>query len=282
MAANIPPSNDFVGISSPGKVSGSSFSLAFGFLKGKLGGTIENLLSEGRGEVVAKPQITTLDNTEAKIFIGQKLPYNKLDDQYNATTEFVEAGIQLIVTPHITNDNKIILDLAPQRSAANIDPVTRGPIVTTTEAKTTVVVNDGQTVVIGGLTSKTENEIEKGIPFLKDIPLLGIFFKYKKKEVVKNDLIIFITPYIVKNQTAVLHGRPGNKVNSQQNRFIPVKPSPVEEEGSAELEAENLESDSDDLSSDYQKKIMKDKGSRTFSPETGEDEESKLDFPFFE
>jgi type IV pilus assembly protein PilQ len=154
--------------------------------------------------VVAKPQITTLDNTQARIFIGEKRPYLKLDQNLNATTEFVDAGIELVVTPHITNDNRIIVDLEPQRSEARTDAVTRGPIVTTTEAATTVVVNDGETVVIGGLTSKVDSETERGIPFLKDIPLLGILFKYKFKKVDKKDLVIFITPYIVKKEDTLV------------------------------------------------------------------------------
>ncbi len=194
-----PLTNDLVATSTPAEsMTRKSLSLAFGLLNGKITGVIDNLLSEGKGEVVAKPQITTLDNTEARIFIGQKLPFNKLDENMNATTEFIEAGIELIVTPHITNDERIILDLAPKRSDAYIDAVSKGPVETTTEAKTTVVVNDGQTVVIGGLTSKQEENVEEGVPFLKDIPLLGFLFKYSKKEVKKKDLILFITPFIVR------------------------------------------------------------------------------------
>jgi len=112
---------------------------------------------------------------------------------------FIEAGTELVVTPHITNDRRIILDLEPKRSDAEIDPITRAPIITTSEAKTTVIVDNGQTVVIGGLTSKKESTIERGFPILKDIPILGYFFKYKKVEVIKQDLIIFITPNIIDN-----------------------------------------------------------------------------------
>jgi type IV pilus assembly protein PilQ len=193
-------SGAILGRSSPGRILNSSFSLAFRLLDGSLGAAFEGLLSEGKGEVVAKPQITTLDNTEARIFIGERRPFNKMDANLNTTTEFVDAGVELIVTPHITNNKRIILDLAPQRSEAQTDPITRGPIVTTTEARTTVVVDDGETVVIGGLTSKVEDETESGIPFLKDIPLLGFFFKRTSKKVEKKDLIIFITPFIVKKE----------------------------------------------------------------------------------
>ncbi len=188
-----------LGKSSPGAIANPSASLIFGILDGKMKLGIENLLTEGKGEIIAKPQITTLDNTEARIFIGEKRPYNQLDQNLNSTVVFVEAGIELIVTPHLTNDKRIILDLAPQKSDARTDAITRGPIVNSTEAKTTVIVEDGQTVVIGGLTSKNEQKTESGFPILKDIPILGYFFKYTKKEVIKQDLIIFITPHIIQN-----------------------------------------------------------------------------------
>ena len=192
--------NKVYGGSTPGSPDPVGASLTFGLLDGRIRMLIQQLLSEGKGEIVAKPQITTLDNRQATIFIGRRFPFLKLDNNLNSVTEFIEAGIQLVCTPHITNDNRIILDLMPRRSDAIIDNVTRGPIVTTQEAKTTVIVNDGQTVVIGGLTSNSEKMVENGLPFLKDLPLLGFLFKYKKKETIKQDLIIFITPRIVRNE----------------------------------------------------------------------------------
>lgn len=196
------------GTVSPGELAEKGNSLAFGVLNGSFIASIENLVTEGKGEVVARPQITTLDNKEATIFIGRRIPFNKLDQDRNSTLEFVDGGIELIVTPHITNDDRIILDLAPKKSGAEIEPQTRAPIVTTQEAKTTVIVNDGQTVVIGGLTSKDEKEIETGIPILKDIPLLGALFRYKQTKELKNDLVIFVTPHIVKNQVKVTNPDP--------------------------------------------------------------------------
>jgi type IV pilus assembly protein PilQ len=238
-----------VGVSSPGRVAASTMSLGFRLLDGKLGVAIEHLLTEGKGEVVAKPQITTLDNTEARIFIGEKRPFLKLDKQLNATTEFVDAGVELIVTPHITNDNRVIIDLEPQRSSATTDPITRGPIVTTTEAKTTVVVNDGETVVIGGLTSKVENETEKGVPLLKDIPLLGLLFKHKSKRIEKKDLVIFITPYIVKkgmNVASAVSLRSRNRDQTLQESE-PAFEDPIEA-GQEEISDEKVENFLDEIS----------------------------------
>ncbi|MBF0430285.1 MAG: hypothetical protein HQK83_03330 [Fibrobacteria bacterium] len=214
--------------STGGKVANPSLSMAFGLLKGRLMGVVEYLLSEGKGEVVAKPQITTMDNKEARIFIGENIPFLKQDESFNSIVEYVSAGIELIVTPHITNENRIILDLQPQRSSASTDPISKSPRISTTEARTTVVVNDGQTVVIGGLTSKSQNEIESGIPLLKDIPLLGFLFRYTKKEVVKKDLIIFITPYIVRNdlEMSAIVKSPGKVVEKKPTKTaIPEKSS---------------------------------------------------------
>jgi type IV pilus assembly protein PilQ len=110
----------------------------------------------------------------------------------------VETGIKLTVTPHVSGDNRILLDLHPENNSYDYD--SKGEIVISTqEAKTKVVVADGETVVIGGLTRNETQESESGIPFLKDIPLFGNLFKYSRKSVVKKDLVIFVTPRIIRN-----------------------------------------------------------------------------------
>jgi type II secretory pathway component GspD/PulD (secretin) len=102
------------------------------------------------------------------------------------------------VTPHVSGDNRILLDLHPENNSYGYDE--KGQVVISTqEAKTKVVVADGETVVIGGLTRNENTESESGIPFLKDIPLLGNLFKYTRKAVTKRDLIIFVTPRIIRN-----------------------------------------------------------------------------------
>jgi len=234
------PGGSVLGKSSPGAVANATASVAFGILDGRMRVNIENLLSEGKGEIIAQPSITTLDNTEARIFIGEKRPYNKLDKDQNSTVVFIEAGIELIVTPHLTNDRRIILDIAPQKSDARTDAITRGPIISTTEAKTTVIVENGQTVVIGGLTSKSEIHTERGFPILKDIPILGYFFKYAKTEILKQDLIIFITPNIIDNkmqkELAAKTSRRASNMEEEDNNvnvsddYAPITPEPTPED----------------------------------------------------
>ena len=155
-------------------------------------------MGDASTEVLASPQVSTLDNTEALVFMGDKVSIRVIDDSGESSTQLVETGIKLTVTPHVSGDNRILLDLHPENNSYGYDE--KGQVVISTqEAKTKVVVADGETVVIGGLTRNENTESESGIPFLKDIPLLGNLFKYSRKAVTKKDLIIFVTPRIIRN-----------------------------------------------------------------------------------
>ncbi len=159
---------------------------------------IANIMSDAATEVLASPQVSTLDNTEAVVYMGDKISIRVIDDSGESSTQLVEAGIKLTVTPHVSGDNRILLDLHPQNDSYGYD--TQGQVVISTqEAKTKVVVADGETVVIGGLTRNENTQSETGVPFLKDIPLLGNLFKYTRNQVEKRDLIIFVTPRIIRN-----------------------------------------------------------------------------------
>lgn len=153
------------------------------------------LVADGKGKIIAHPEITTIENSEARIQMGQKIPIKQFDQSGNVTTVFEEVGTILTVTPHITSDNMILMKLRPERSFAEIGP--QGVVISTNNAETNVIVRDGQTSVIGGLTTQDEVESEVGIPLLKDIPIIGNLFRYKKKTRVSRDLIIFVTPTII-------------------------------------------------------------------------------------
>lgn len=157
--------------------------------------TISALISEGGGKIIAHPEITTIDNEEARIQMGQKVPIKQFDQSGNTIITFEEVGTLLRVTPHITSENKVLMHLVPERSTYEFDP--NGVIINTSNAETNIVVQNGQTAVIGGLTTQDEVESEVGIPVLKDIPILGVLFSYRKKEVINRDLVIFVTPTIV-------------------------------------------------------------------------------------
>ena len=179
-----------------GGVAGATTQLAFGLLNGNLAVAVANLLKTAKGEVLAKPQITTLDNTEARIFMGEQVPIRVLDANGRQAIQLQDAGTSLQVTPHVTADGRILLDLNPEKNSFRTD-AQAGVILQKQSAKTTVVVNDGETVVIAGLTTKEETETETGIPLLKDIPILGYLFKHTANQTRKRDLIIFVTPHIV-------------------------------------------------------------------------------------
>ncbi|MFH1372986.1 MAG: secretin N-terminal domain-containing protein [bacterium] len=158
------------------------------------------IVNNRKGKVIAHPEITTIDNTEAKIQMGQKIPVKQFDESGNVVIKFEEVGTMLKVTPHITAENQILMNLKPERSTYEFDP--NGIIINTSNAETNVIVGSGQTAVIGGLTTEDEVETEIGVPLLKDIPLLGRLFKSTTKRLESRDLVIFVTPTIVDQELA--------------------------------------------------------------------------------
>ncbi|MGB7567863.1 MAG: secretin N-terminal domain-containing protein [Chitinivibrionales bacterium] len=157
--------------------------------------TLEYLFQNSKTEVVAQPQITTLDNKEAKIFMGSQVPVTYRDESFNTVVKMIDAGTELTVTPHITGDKRLMLDLKPKKSSYTM--VGGQPVINEQSAATNVVVTDGETVVIAGLTSNETVVTDEGIPILKDIPLIGNLFKRSSKSNDKNDLIVFVTPHII-------------------------------------------------------------------------------------
>jgi type IV pilus assembly protein PilQ len=152
-------------------------------------------------DVQAQPQITTLDNLEAEVFVGERTPIRVLDvgaqTEMAATIQLIETGIRLTVTPHITNNDKIIMNLKAERSQAVTDPSEFGVKFQTQEGQTTLLVDDGQTAVIGGLTTVDTVENERAVPYISKLPLLGRLFKFTSTSTQKKDLLILVTPYIV-------------------------------------------------------------------------------------
>ena len=202
-----------------GGVAGATTQFAFGLLNGNLAVAVANLLQTAKGEVLAKPQITTVDNTEARIFMGEQVPIRVLDANGRQAIQLQDAGTSLTVTPHVTSDGRILLDLNPEKNSFRMDP-SAGTILQKQSAKTTVVVNDGETVVIAGLTTKEETETETGVPLLKDIPIIGYLFKHVANQTRKRDLIIFVTPHIVQQAY-----RGDDVAKNELNHYGDFKPS---------------------------------------------------------
>ena len=162
---------------------------------------VEAMVKSGKGKIIAHPEITTVENKEARIQMGQKVPVKQFDESGNVVIKFEEIGTILTVTPHITAENQVLMHLRPERSNFEFDAA--GVVINTNNAETNVIVANGQTAVIGGLTTQDEAETEYGVPILKDIPLLGYLFKFKTKSTESRDLVIFVTPTIAEGDLAV-------------------------------------------------------------------------------
>jgi type IV pilus assembly protein PilQ len=199
------------------KVSDKVGNFTFDALAGgvNINAQLSALASTGKVKVVAHPEITTVDNNEARIQLGQKIPIKQFDESGNVVIEFTEVGTILRVTPHITAENKILLHLYPERSTYQFDP--NGVIINTSNAETKVVVNNGQTVVIGGLTTQDVVESHVGVPILKDIPLLGYLFSFKQKKISDRDLVIFVTPTVVDDEDMTMHSSVDQTTDSGAN-----------------------------------------------------------------
>ncbi len=167
----------------------------------RLDAFVEAVVNTGKGKIIAHPEITTIENTEARIQMGQKVPVKQFDEAGNVVIKFEQVGTILVVEPHITAENQVLMYLQPERSTYEYDQ--SGVIINTNNAETNVIVNNGQTAVIGGLTTQDEVDSEVGIPLLKDIPLIGRIFKYTNKRTESRDLVIFVTPTIVESDLAM-------------------------------------------------------------------------------
>ena len=154
---------------------------------------------EGTTNIVSSPKIVTLDNKKAKIKQGFEVPYLERDSSGNATVNFKDVDLLLEVTPNVTPDNRIVMEIYVTKNDL-VDPTADEPALSTNEAETEILVDDGDTIVIGGILKDTRNWAESGIPGLRKIPALGWLFKSNKTEERKNELLIFITPQIVKLQ----------------------------------------------------------------------------------
>ena len=162
---------------------------------------VEAIVKSGKGKIIAHPEITTVENKQARIQMGQKVPIKQFDESGNVVIKFEEIGTILTVTPHITAENQVLMHLRPERSTFEFDAA--GVIINTNNAETNVIVANGETAVIGGLTTQDEVETEYGVPILKDIPLMGNLFKFSTKSSESRDLVIFVTPTISEGDLAM-------------------------------------------------------------------------------
>ncbi len=158
--------------------------------------------NEGKSETISSPRIITANQKQATIMQGVEIPYQESASSGATTTQFKDAVLKLKVTPLITPDNRVILDLdvSDDSVGQQVTSATGGsvPSIDTREIITQVLVNDGQTVVLGGILDTTKSRAANKVPFLADIPILGYFFKSTTDINNKTELLIFITPKILR------------------------------------------------------------------------------------
>ena len=169
-----------------------------------MGNTILNLQlqaleSRSLARTISNPKITTLDNREAVISKGLSVPFQTFSNTDGAEVEFLDGEVSLTVTPHITPDNRIQMKIAALNNTIIPGVGNLFASVNTSEVFTEVLVNDGETTVIGGLFTDNTTDSQDSVPFLKDIPILGYLFANSLKSRTLDELLIFITPTIVRN-----------------------------------------------------------------------------------
>ncbi|WP_028007337.1 type IV pilus secretin PilQ [Solimonas flava] len=162
---------------------------------------LQALQTEGRGEVISSPRVVTANGKQAVIEQGQEIPYQTSSGNAGTNTQFKKAVLSLTVSPQITPDNRVIMDLNVTSDSKGSDVNTgtgnTAPAIDTRKLDTQVLIRSGDTVVLGGVFQRTVNSSASKVPLLGDIPLLGVLFRNSNKEDAKRELLIFVTPKVL-------------------------------------------------------------------------------------
>jgi len=151
---------------------------------------------EGKATIISSPKIVTLNHKKATIKQGLEVPYLERDSSGNATVRFKNVDLLLEVTPNVSQDQRIVMTIFITKNDV-VDPTAPVPALSTNEAKTEILVDDGDTIVIGGILKDTKKLTDQGIPGLRKMPAMGWLFRSERVETSKNELLIFITPRII-------------------------------------------------------------------------------------
>lgn len=186
--------------------TGSGVGGAMGFTFGSIGGALNldlvlsALESTGQGKVISTPRISALDNKEAKIAQGQSIPYSTTSAA-GTQVQFIDAQLSLTVTPHVTPDNKIFMKIKAEKNAPDPSLTVQGqPSIRKNSAETEILLADGETAVIGGILVVEKAASLARVPFFADLPLIGWLFRNKAVRDDKREVLIFITPRIVRQE----------------------------------------------------------------------------------
>ena len=177
---------------------------AINFFVGKLGSylmqlEISAMEQEGTAEIIASPRVVTTDQHPALIEQGTEIPYSTTSSLGGTNTQFKKAVLSLEVTPHITPDDNIIMDLVIKKDRPILEFITGGePPIETKRVESTVLVKNGETIVLGGIFEEEKSQGKDSIPFLGNIPVLGRLFRRDRSDNLKRELLVFVTPKILR------------------------------------------------------------------------------------
>jgi type IV pilus assembly protein PilQ len=164
---------------------------------------LQALEKEGVVKIVSSPKVVTQNNKKAKVLSGSKIPYPAMQSGTSTgaiSVQFANANLELEVTPQITNDGTILMDIHCEKSDADFGHlVGTTPTITQKMVDTQVLVKDGGTAIMGGVYKNNNTEQSTGVPFLNKLPLIGFLFRNKIHQDSNDELLIFITPRILKN-----------------------------------------------------------------------------------
>ncbi|MDV5863032.1 type IV pilus secretin PilQ [Pseudomonas mendocina] len=189
-------------------VQNSTSGIAIGYLGSNvvLDLQLSAMEKTGNGEIVSQPKVVTSDKETAKILKGQEVPYQEASSSGATSTSFKEAALSLEVTPQITPDNRIIMEVKVTKDAPDFARAFNGvPPINKNEVNAKVLVNDGETIVIGGVFSNTQTKGVEKVPLLGDLPFLGRVFRRDIVSDNKAELLVFITPRIMNNQAIAVN-----------------------------------------------------------------------------
>jgi type IV pilus assembly protein PilQ len=197
---NLPANASALGVASAATVGLSLFSAAANrFLNLELSA----METEGKGKIVSSPRIVTADQQKASIEQGEEIPYNVATSSGATSIQFKKASLRLEVTPQITPEGNVIMLVSVSKDSRGALTPNAGPAINTKRVDTQVLVENGGTVVIGGIFTLDESDDVQKVPLLGDIPFVGALFRSKTRIANKTELLVFITPKIVTDRSAI-------------------------------------------------------------------------------
>ncbi|OPL15156.1 MAG: hypothetical protein AVO39_01775 [delta proteobacterium MLS_D] len=179
---------------------------SLGLMYGTIGGSIlelqlQALQSEGKLNILSRPSITTLDNQMAFTENGQRVPFVTIDEDGDQTVEFEDAVLRLEITPHVIDDDTMKMKILIKKDEVDFSVDVRGnPGIIKKQTDTTLIVNNGETIVISGLSKQQNRNSDAGVPWLNEIPVLGWLFKSQGRSQSMEEVLIFITPRILETE----------------------------------------------------------------------------------